>query len=366
MSYSYRLISLFARCLIIVYPLLLTIGVAGHPFIQSRGTTRPPARKAPSRPSYNSEVGVSYSALTPDGDGGVWIGGQIFEEALLLNLGRYVKGHSAPGISRVDDIFFATREHGWSITRGMLYATKDGGRRWDRIDIGHDKRFTAVYFVDERVGWAVGQAGAVFHTADGGETWQRQDSGTSYDLTQIQFANQRDGWALAVNPQAKFQERMLLSTHDGGDDWEPASLSKSPALSVFSFVNVYNGWALDLDDNVLNTIDGGRSWNLKRPAGDDSWQGVYFINEFEGWVVGDGILHTKDGGDTWEYQVPSADRNAGHFIDKVYFADRKHGWAVGFFHALTTKDGGVTWAPIPDRWKQPLLDKILKRVAEKN
>jgi photosystem II stability/assembly factor-like uncharacterized protein len=304
--------------------------------------------------------GISFLTLTPDINGGVWVGGRVVNKGLLLHLGPRIKGHSLPSIAWIDDIHFTTKEAGWFITRGDVYATKDGGRRWDRVEIEQQGVFTTVYFVNDHIGWVIGQAGTIYRTTDGGQTWRKQNSGTRYNLAQIQFANPQDGWVLADDPQHKFIARVLLSTHDGGNTWNLTSPSDSPLLlRGFSFVDEYKGWAIDADSNVLNTIDGGQTWVLQRPAREDAWQSICFINDSEGWIVGDGILHTKNGGITWNYQLPPSNRDGVKFLDKVYFADSKQGWALGFFRVLQTNDGGKTWSPIPDEWKAPVVTKIL-------
>src|SRR5579884_3607822 len=83
--------------------------------------------------------------------------------------------------------------------------------------------------------------------------------------------------------------------------------------------------------------------------------GVWFIDEAEGWVVGDGcpaggacVLHTRDGGRHWE--ATGAPPTGGQTfqdtedddVSDIRFADRKNGWA--FDRGLwSTHDGGATW-----------------------
>ena len=83
--------------------------------------------------------------------------------------------------------------------------------------------------------------------------------------------------------------------------------------------------------------------------------GVWFINEAEGWVIGDGcpaggvcVSRTRDGGRHWE--AAGALATGGRtfrdteddYVSHVRFADPRNGWA--FDRGLwSTHDGGATW-----------------------
>jgi len=44
----------------------------------------------------------------------------------------------------------------------------DGGATWEEIVLGHTNRLDAVFFVDGKTGWVVGENGAILHTTTGG------------------------------------------------------------------------------------------------------------------------------------------------------------------------------------------------------
>lgn len=71
---------------------------------------------------------------------------------------------------------------------------------------------------------------------------------------------------------------------------------------------------------------------------------VFFINEQQGWAVGHDstIINTQDGGLTWQIQqyLPELDKP---LLDIIFF-DTKHGLAIGAYgQSFRTTDGGVTW-----------------------
>jgi photosystem II stability/assembly factor-like uncharacterized protein len=81
---------------------------------------------------------------------------------------------------------------------------------------------------------------------------------------------------------------------------------------------------------------------------------VTFQDDGRGWVVGDEgtILNTRDGGDTWQAQWGGTNSE----LHAVTFTDHaQHGWAVGDDGTiLSTRDGGRTWvAPTYARYPAP-------------
>jgi photosystem II stability/assembly factor-like uncharacterized protein len=68
---------------------------------------------------------------------------------------------------------------------------------------------------------------------------------------------------------------------------------------------------------------------------------VYFVDNQHGWAVGDGnILFTDNGGKNWQQQTSPVKTP----LYSVYFADTQHGWAVGLYGViLSTENGGKNW-----------------------
>jgi len=61
---------------------------------------------------------------------------------------------------------------------------------------------------------------------------------------------------------------------------------------------------------------------------------VKFIDASDGWAGGDQgqLLHTIDGGAHW--MVESS--GTSHALQRLFFTDRNHGWAVGFGGTILT------------------------------
>jgi photosystem II stability/assembly factor-like uncharacterized protein len=55
-----------------------------------------------------------------------------------------------------------------------VFRTQDAGTSWQAFDTGHFAPIHAIWFVDDQLGWAVGDLGCILATHDGGCTWNVQ------------------------------------------------------------------------------------------------------------------------------------------------------------------------------------------------
>ena len=90
--------------------------------------------------------------------------------------------------------------------------------------------------------------------------------------------------------------------------------------------------------SVLVTSDGGKQWSFvdfrDRPLS------MFFLNESVGWIAAEhGVWETDESGRTWK-KVEGLKKG----IQRIYFINRSHGYAIGIPNALyETTDGGKTW-----------------------
>lgn len=151
------------------------------------------------------------------------------------------------GVSRAGRRIVAVGE------RGIALWSDDAGRSWHQAGTPVSVTLTAVNFVDDRTGWAVGHGAVILHSADGGTTWQRQFDGN--DLKRA--ASERLAQAAAATPAP-----------DGAADPSLAvtkllaeGVADKPILDV-NFVDAKIGYAAGAYGLLLRTQDGGHSWQL--------------------------------------------------------------------------------------------------------
>jgi photosystem II stability/assembly factor-like uncharacterized protein len=140
--------------------------------------------------------------------------------------------------------------------------------------------------------------------------------------------------------------------------WVRQESGTSHKLNRVLFLNDTEGWVVGDDATVLHTTDGGSHWQrvtVPTDPGNDLG-GIDFVDQQTGWIVGDHaslleppiVLHTSDGGATWTAQptepVPDA-RDGDGFAD-VDFIDRFNGLVCGLMidaNAAATTNGGDAW-----------------------
>jgi len=105
--------------------------------------------------------------------------------------------------------------------RGHVLLSDDEGATWRQAKaVPTRTMLTAVFFVDDEYGWAVGHDETILNTVDGGETWTRSHFApeAQQPLLDLWFANRVSG--VAVGAYGAY-----LTTNDGGRTWASTRFS---------------------------------------------------------------------------------------------------------------------------------------------
>jgi photosystem II stability/assembly factor-like uncharacterized protein len=225
-----------------------------------------------------------------------------------------------------------------------------------------DAELTSVDFVNEDLGWAVGDRGAIWHTLDGGRNWQLQRSPATCRLETVQFVDAENGWAVGgwTQPYTRETCGIVLRTRDGGKSWQVIPDLTLPALKVARFFDHKRGWAAGdgsslYPGGVFRTEDGGRTWIPIAKGRTLGWTAADFRNG-DRYQRG-GVMAGRGGEVAIASMVelkPARTKNLGtRYPRRLVLGGESGGWLVGDGSlALTTKDGGFTWSmpptPLPD------------------
>ncbi|CAM3508912.1 hypothetical protein BZK31_27015 [Pseudomonas floridensis] len=101
---------------------------------------------------------------------------------------------------------------------GHILYSDDQGTSWIQARVPTRQLLTAVYFVDDRHGWAVGHDAQILVSSDGGQNWSKQfeDLAREAPLLDVWFKDLQTGFAIGAYGA-------LLTTSDGGQNWEDVS-----------------------------------------------------------------------------------------------------------------------------------------------
>jgi len=236
---------------------------------------------------------------------------------------------------------------GWLVVVSVT-AAADSISSWP-AEMLADARLLDCEFVDQRVGWAVGDRGVIWHTQDGGRNWQNQHSGVDGRLTSVSFLDHQNGWiaGTAIESYTRTSHAIVLRTRDGGHRWERLASPMLPGLSQITMLDGKQGWAVGHSSRlypagVFQTTDGGRSWSSVPGGLSADWLAADFLDSQGGTIAGhDGQITTVRQSGLEASRTPSI--GLRHVRDLV-MTGATSGWLVGDRGlAMTTADGGFTW-----------------------
>jgi len=226
--------------------------------------------------------------------------------------------------------------------RGYIVISDDNGKSWRRAKSPPTPLLTAVEFIDEKKGWAVGHDSVILATADGGDTWVQQFSAPAEKrpLLDVVFVDANTGYAIGA--YSAFYE-----TADGGKTWAPRKvISEDKHLNAF--VRLPEGRMMILGEAgaILMSPDDGKTWSTVASP--------YRGSLFGGLVAGDGaivafglrghIYRSADAGKTWKpVDNPStATLLGGTKLPNGTLVIAGNGGTV-----LVSRDAGQSFVPLP-------------------
>ncbi len=147
--------------------------------------------------------------------------------------------------------------------RGVVLTSAEG-KTWKQSKSPVDVLLNAVYFVDDKTGWAVGHDASIIHTKDGGATWsvQTYSAADNRPFMDVLFLDAQRGMAIGAYGLFKI-------TQDGGSTWsdfsDPAFSENNPHLN--GLTRISDGSLLLVGEaGLVATSSDGQAWTV-RPTG---------------------------------------------------------------------------------------------------
>ena len=263
-----------------------------------------------------------------------------------------------------------------------------------------DAELTDVFFIDENLGWVVGESGTTLRTRDGGNTWnvqalensfrrdtvdlqqkfrslesgqrtnstgntgrQRSTSPITCRFNSVHFVDANQGWAAGgfQLPYINRTQAVVMRTRDGGITWQPIPALAIPRLQKIEFSSPRQGIAYGDSGNVFTggiyeTSDAGNSWSAISRQTDVAWIDAEQTTDHFVTINDAGQLGRHDNGQ-YEASVLIGSTIAKQIDFRcVKMIDDSQGVAVGTQGSLfKTNNGGLSWQRLPIESTNPEL-----------
>jgi photosystem II stability/assembly factor-like uncharacterized protein len=273
----------------------------------------------------------------------------------------WVATRIAPPGQDLNTVFFLDNKRGWvGGDNGFLSRTDDGGHSWVQQIVETKVAINDIYFRDKEAGFLIA-GNAIFSTRDNGTRWTEvrrflptEFDGADVELYSVRFSSKKKGWVVgSVSRNDRVVDSILLNTENGGESWQRQRAPSRLELIHIDFANDKRGWIVGSDGTILATVDSGQTWSKQESGTTATIYHVDFRSEKKGLAVGERgtVLRTTDGGATWT-TVTSATRST---LLNVKLVTDDQGWAIGRGGTiLRTDDAGVTWIGQESGTKQNL------------
>ncbi|MCG3164300.1 MAG: Ycf48-like protein [Bacteroidia bacterium] len=239
-------------------------------------------------------------------------------------------------------VYFIDAQKGFAVGHsGVFIKTVNGGSAWVADTLADDaaqRDYNSLFFTDTLTGYMAGgnrslNLRTILKTSDAGQTWTLVKDDEGAMLKSIFFSSADTGYAVG-------ETGTVLKTINGGADWTaltlPSPLNQRDYNSVYFTDNttgiIAGGLpAADSTQTLLRTTDGGNTWAILKDESGPVLRDVHFSNSNDGFAVGEWatVLQTDDGGLTWNNAAIPDTINDIRFNNTVYFLHPYFGLIAG-------------------------------------
>ena len=199
--------------------------------------------------------------------------------------------------------------------RGHILYSDDQGNTWTQAKVPTRQLLTAVFFVDDQHGWAVGHDAQILASEDGGVTWTKQfeDLKRESPLLDVWFKDVNSGFAVGAYGA-------LLETTDGGKHWEDASdrLDNEDQFHLNAIAAVKDAGLFIVGEagSMFRSADWGQTWEKLEGPYEGSLFGVIGTaqpNTLLAYGLRGNLYRSSDFGSNWEQVDLQAARGSLEF-----------------------------------------------------
>ncbi|MGD8777664.1 MAG: protein kinase [Ignavibacteria bacterium] len=153
-------------------------------------------------------------------------------------------------------IYFVNNSVGFVLgNKGLILKTIDGGISWVKVQSNINKLLYDVDFYDENNGYIVGWQGTILRTTDQGDTWEVVPSFTRKYLKSIAFNEDNKGVIVGGAGE-------IYISNDKGNTWYKDQLQNVGGLQKVDFLTDDIMLVLSSKGNLIVSEDSGANWKL--------------------------------------------------------------------------------------------------------
>jgi photosystem II stability/assembly factor-like uncharacterized protein len=240
--------------------------------------------------------------------------------------------------------------------RGHIIFSDDLGKTWRQASVPVSVLLTAVHFVDESRGWAVGHGGVILHSSDGGVSWKKQFDGNAAGKTVLSQAKalvddlKRRLDRAAENEVEDLEYQLEDATIAYEDAKTDAAVGASKPFLDVLFFNPSEGIAVGSYGFLFKTRDGGKTWTNRAASMDNPdrfhLNAIAQLNGGSLVAVGEAgvIFRSDDRGESWDMVESPYE---GSFFGVSGTGEKGVALAAGLRgHLFRSEDGGRTWSQL--------------------
>lgn len=239
---------------------------------------------------------------------------------------------------------------------GAIWRSEDSGRQWARLNCGLDVSLRSVCFLTDQIGWVAGgdskaysglDEGVLLATGDGGRKWQRLGRESLSALSYVKFFGPDEG--VVVGQPTPLSPSGIYKTEDEGHTWVGIQGETPQAWKASCFLDPEMGLVAGANGRV--SLMGGEQVIQSQlvPQGVRSIRSIAVNRGQAGWIAGDGglVLKSDNGGVVWEAPPTALPEELRTGMDfRAAEVRGGHVWLAGSPGSVIwhSADGGKSWS----------------------